>query len=155
MGADYAATHAGLGRLAKIFDYRGRLPSTCINGKSTRRSSVVTRRTRRTTSPGRGHGRAPGDLPRRPSLDRRGQGYEVLLPYLVDWDSDLILRHSVAYLQVAEEGFHVPSGVLHAPGSALTIELQEDSDVFAMLQALNDGMRSRRSCSGRMFARGS
>jgi hypothetical protein len=29
--------------------------------------------------------------------------------------------------------------VLHAPGTALTIELQEDSDVFAMLQALNAG----------------
>ena len=37
------------------------------------------------------------------------------------------------------EGFHLPSGVLHAPGTALTIELQEDSDVFAMLQALNAG----------------
>ena len=65
--------------------------------------------------------------------------HERLLPYLVDWDSDLILQHSVAYLQVAEQGFHIPSGVLHAPGSALTIELQEDSDVFAMLQALNAG----------------
>ena len=28
---------------------------------------------------------------------------------------------------------------MHAPGTALTIELQEDSDVFAMLQALNAG----------------
>ena len=65
--------------------------------------------------------------------------YDILLPYLVDWDSDLILRHSVAYLQVVDEGFHVPSGVLHAPGSALTIELQEDSDVFAMLQAVVGG----------------
>src|SRR6185312_1928595 len=45
----------------------------------------------------------------------------------------------VAFLQVSEQGFHVPAGVLHAPGSALTIELQEDSDVFAMLQALNAG----------------
>jgi hypothetical protein len=62
--------------------------------------------------------------------------YNVLLPYLQDWNSDLILRHSVGYLQAAEEGFHVPSGVFHAHGSALTIELQEDSDVFAMLQAV-------------------
>ena len=65
--------------------------------------------------------------------------HEVLLPFLERWDSDLILQHSVAYAQVADEGFHIPSGVLHAPGSALTIELQEDSDVFAMLQALNAG----------------
>ena len=34
----------------------------------------------------------------------------------------------------------MPSGVLHAPGTALTIELQEDSDVLAMLQALNAGV---------------
>jgi hypothetical protein len=33
----------------------------------------------------------------------------------------------------------VPSGVLHAPGTALTLELQEDSDVLAMFQALNAG----------------
>ena len=61
--------------------------------------------------------------------------YELLLAYLEDWNSDLILRHARAYQQVAGEGFHIPAGVLHAPGSALTIELQEDSDVFAMLQA--------------------
>ena len=33
----------------------------------------------------------------------------------------------------------IPSGVLHAPGTALTLELQEDSDVLAMFQALNAG----------------
>jgi hypothetical protein len=55
------------------------------------------------------------------------------------WDSDEILKHAHAEQLVAEEGFHIPSGVLHAPGTALTIELQEDSDVFAMLQALNAG----------------
>jgi hypothetical protein len=67
------------------------------------------------------------------------RAHDTLLPYLVDWDSDLILRHARAELQVASEGFHVPSGVLHAPGTALTLELQEDSDVLAMFQALNAG----------------
>src|SRR3712207_453374 len=67
------------------------------------------------------------------------EAHDTLLPYLVDWDSDLILRHARAELQVAGEGFHVPSGVLHAPGTALTLELQEDSDVLAMFQALNAG----------------
>jgi hypothetical protein len=67
------------------------------------------------------------------------RAYDTLLPYLEDWDSDLILRHARAELQVAGEGFHVPSGVLHAPGTALTLELQEDSDVLAMFQALNAG----------------
>jgi len=51
----------------------------------------------------------------------------------------MILQHSRAYLNVPGEGFFLPSGVLHAPGTAVTIELQEDSDVFAMLQALNAG----------------
>ena len=57
----------------------------------------------------------------------------------MEWKDDLILRHARAYLHVRGEGFHLPSGGLHAPGTALTIELQEDSDVFAMLQALNAG----------------
>jgi hypothetical protein len=65
--------------------------------------------------------------------------HEILLPYLEDWDSDLILRHSFAYLNVRGEGFFLPSGIPHAPGTALTLELQEDSDVFAMMQALNAG----------------
>jgi hypothetical protein len=65
--------------------------------------------------------------------------YDILLPYLVEWKDDMILQHSRAYLNVPGEGFFLPSGVLHAPGTALTIELQEDSDVFAMLQALNAG----------------
>ncbi len=65
------------------------------------------------------------------------RAYETLLPYLVDWDSDLILRHARAETLVAGEGFHVPSDVLHAPGTALTLELQEDSDALSMFQALN------------------
>ena len=64
---------------------------------------------------------------------------DVLLPYLVEWNSDRILKHARAYLQVADEGFHLPAGHLHAPGTALTIELQEDSDVFAFLQAFVGG----------------
>jgi len=54
---------------------------------------------------------------------------------LIEWKDDKILRHAFAYKQIAEDDFHIPSGVLHAPGSALTIELQEDSDVFVAMQA--------------------
>jgi hypothetical protein len=53
----------------------------------------------------------------------------------VEWKDDKILKHSFGYTQNPDDGFHVPSGTLHAPGTALTIELQEDSDVFAMMQA--------------------
>lgn len=141
MGAEYAATHAGLGRLAKIFDYRGRLPLHLHHRQQ--HASLVGCRSKDEAyyfPPGVDLGPHPETfLGVHPSIVEDGN-QEVLLPYLEDWDSDLILRHSVAYLQVPEEGFHVPSGVLHAPGSALTIELQEDSDVLSMLQAVVGGI---------------
>lgn len=65
--------------------------------------------------------------------------YDILLPYLLDWNSDLILRHSRAYIQARDDGFHLPAGIPHAPGTALTIEIQEESDVSAVLQALYRG----------------
>jgi hypothetical protein len=140
MGEAYAATHTGLGRLAKVFDYRGRLPLHLHQRQE--HAALVGRRSKDEAyyfPPGVDMGPHPETfLGLHPSVAEE-QNHELLLPYLEDWDSDLILRHSVAYMQVPEEGFHVPSGVLHGPGTALTIELQEDSDVFAMLQALNDG----------------
>ncbi|HEU4354839.1 MAG TPA: hypothetical protein VFT27_04550 [Actinomycetota bacterium] len=140
MGAEYAATHASLSRLAKIFDYRGRLPLHLHQRQE--HAALVGRHSKDEAyyfPPGVDLGPHPETfLGVHPSLAEDGD-HEVLLPYLEDWDSDLILRHSIAYVQVPEEGFHVPSGVLHGPGTALTIELQEDSDVFAMLQALNHG----------------
>jgi hypothetical protein len=141
MGAEYAASHpAGLGRLAKLFDYGARLPYhvhppqeyAALVGASPKDESY--------------HFLTGVDLGAHPETFfgvhpwiAEQQRHETLLPYLVDWDSDLILRHARAELQVAGEGFHVPSGVLHAPGTALTLELQEDSDVLAMFQALNAG----------------
>jgi mannose-6-phosphate isomerase class I len=63
----------------------------------------------------------------------------IILPYLVDWNSDLILKHSRAYSQARDDGFHLPSGIPHAPGSALTIEIQQNSDVYGNLQAMYMG----------------
>ena len=140
MGEEYAATHAGLGRLAKIFDYSTRLPLHLHQRKE--HAALVGRHSKDEAyyfPRGVDMGPHPETfLGVHPWIAEEGR-HEVLLPYLEAWDSDLILQHSRGYTQVAEEGFHVPSGVLHAPGSALTIELQEDSDVFAMLQALNAG----------------
>jgi hypothetical protein len=140
MGTEYASAHAGLSRLAKIFDYRGRLPLHLHQRQE--HAALVGRHSKDEAyyfPPGVDLGPHPETfLGVHPSIVE-DKDYEVLLPYLEDWDSDLILRHSIAYVQVPEEGFHVPSGVLHGPGTALTIELQEDSDVFAMLQALNHG----------------
>ena len=140
MGSEYAVAHEGLGRLAKIFDYGARLPLHLHQRQQ--HASLVGRRSKDEAyyfPAGIDMGSHPETfLGVHPSVAEE-RNHELLLPYLERWDSDLILQHSVAYLQLAEHGFHVPSGVLHAPGTALTIELQEDSDVFAMLQALNAG----------------
>jgi hypothetical protein len=141
MGEAYAATHQGLGRLAKIFDYSTRLPLH-LHQRS-QHAALVGRRPKDEAyyfPPGVDMGPHPESfLGVHPSVAEE-RNHALLLPYLEDWNSDLILQHSVAFAQVPEQGFHIPAGIVHAPGSALTIELQEDSDVFAMLQALNAGM---------------
>ncbi len=141
MGAAYAAAHpAGLGRLAKVLDYGARIP---YHVHPPQRWAALVGRNAKDEAYYFPAGVDMGARPEtffgvHPSVARAG-GQDVLLPYLVDWNSDLILRHARAELQAPDEGFHVRSGVLHAPGTALTIELQEDSDVFAMFQALNAG----------------
>jgi hypothetical protein len=140
MGAEYAASHDGLGRLPKIFDYGARLPYHIH--PTQRHASLVGRKAKDEAyyfPAGVDMGAHPETFLGVHPWIVREQAQEVLLPYLVDWDSDLILRHAPAQLQVVDEGFHVRSGVLHAPGTALTVELQEDSDVLAMFQALNAG----------------
>ena len=140
MGAEYAATHSGLGRLAKVFDYNGRLPLHLHQREE--HAALVGRHSKDEAyyfPEGIDIGPHPETFFGVHPWISDTRTYDVLLPYLEAWDSDGILRHSRAYQQVAGEGFHVPSGVLHAPGTAVTIELQEDSDVFAMLQALNAG----------------
>lgn len=141
LGATYAATHpTGLGRLAKLFDYGYRLPYHVHPPQEFASLVGCNAKDESYHFPG---GVDMGAHPEtffgvHPWIAEQ-RAHDTLLPYLVDWDSDLILRHARAELQVAGEGFHVPSGVLHAPGTALTLELQEDSDVLAMFQALNAG----------------
>jgi hypothetical protein len=140
MGAEYATTHTGLDRLAKIFDYSARLPFHVHHRQQ--HASLVGRHCKDEAywfPPGIDMGPHPESfLGLHPSVAEEGN-HDLLIPYLEEWNSDRILQLAPAYLLVADEGFHIPSGVLHAPGTALTIELQEDSDVFAMLQALNAG----------------
>jgi hypothetical protein len=137
MGAEYAQSHAGLGRLAKIFDYADRLPYHLHQQKKD--ASLLGR------NPKEEAYYFPAGVDLGPHAETyfgvhpwisEQKKYDVLLPFLKDWKDDLILQHSRAYKQVPGEGFHLPAGVPHAPGTAVTIELQEDSDVSAMLQAL-------------------
>ncbi len=136
LGVEYARRHDGLGRLAKIFDYADRLPfhihqmeqHARLVGCNSKEEAYY----------------FPEDVDMGPAPETyfgvhpyitREKKYDVLLPHLSEWKDDAILQHSRAFKQLPGDGFHVPAGTLHAPGSALTIELQEDSDVFAMLQA--------------------
>lgn len=140
MGKEYSKTHSGLGRLAKIYDFASRIQyhihqmqkDACLVGKNSKDEAYY-------FPEGVDTGVHPETFFGVHPYIVEQKKYDILLPYLEEWKDDLILQHSRAYLNVPGEGFFLPSGILHAPGSALTIELQEDSDVFAMLQALTAG----------------
>ena len=141
MGEQYAANHKGLGRLAKIYDFAERIPHHLHQMKKDAAKVGANPKEEAYYFP------AGVDLGAHPEtffgihrwIVEDDKQEQVILPLLVDWNSDAILRHASAELLVPGEGFHIPSGILHAPGTAVTIELQEDSDVFAMLQALVAG----------------
>lgn len=143
MGAAYAATHRGLGRLAKLYDYETRIffhyhqvqkDAQKLGHNSKEEAYYYPEHV--------DMGRHPETFfGVHPYLVEQGKQFDTLLPYLQKWDSDLILMHSRAYLNVPGEGFHLPAGLLHAPGTALTIELQEPSDVMGVLQAIVDGRK--------------
>ena len=137
MGSEYCARHKDLGRLAKLFDYGTRL---FLHLHQMKRDTDKIGKTPKEEAYYFPSGVEQGNHPEtffgvHPSIVAEGKQKEILLPYLVDWNSDLILRHSRAYLDVPGDGFHLPAGILHAPGSVLTIELQEPSDVAAVFQA--------------------
>jgi hypothetical protein len=143
MGEEYARTHKGLGRLAKIYDFDRRIffhyHQTAADARKVGRNS-------KEEAYFYPEGVSMGIHPEtffgvHPYIVREKRQVELLLPFLERWDSDLILMHSRAYLNVPGEGFHLPAGLLHAPGTALTIELQEPSDVMGVLQAVVDGKK--------------
>jgi hypothetical protein len=145
MGRSYAATHHGLGRLAKIYDFNSRIPFHIHPPRE------LAQRVGRNSKDEACY--FPPGLPLGPHPEsflglHPGLTVDEASAQLVDewkrWDSDRVLALSQAYLNVAEDGFFVPSGILHAPGTALTIELQEDSDTLAMLQGVNDGQPVRK-----------
>lgn len=140
MGTNYAATHEGLGRLAKIFDFGARIPYHIH--PPAEQAALVGRHSKDEAyyfPPGVEMGAHPETFFGVHPYIAQGPREEALLPYLERWNDDAILQHAFAYKQMPEEGFYIDSGILHAPGTALTIELQEDSDTLAMLQALNAG----------------
>lgn len=136
MGKEYLSKHKGLNRLAKIFDYAYRLPYHIHQMQEHAKLVGCNSKEEAYYFPeGVDMGKSPETFFGVHPYITDQKKYDLLLPYLVDWKDDLILQFARAYKQIPGDGFHVPSGTLHAPGTALTIELQEDSDVFAMMQA--------------------
>jgi hypothetical protein len=140
MGAAYAADHDGLGRLAKIYDFAARIPMHIH--PPAEQAALVGRNSKDESS------WYPPDVPMgphpesffglHPEIAETRDG-EPILRHLRAWRDDAILENSPAYQQRPGEGYFVTSGVLHAPGTALTVELQEDADTMAFFQAWNAG----------------
>ncbi len=145
MGEDYSKKHKGLGRLPKIFDYQERLPYHIHQMQEHAKLVGCNSKEEAYYFP---EGVEPGKHPEtffgvHPFIVEQKK-QELLLPPMIEWKDDSILQFARAFLQLPGDGFHVPAGTLHAPGTALTIELQEDSDVFAMMQA---------NCGGKIISK--
>lgn len=141
LGTEYAQRHGRLGRLLKIYDFKTRIfyhmhqrsehaKKVGMNSKEEAYHFLDV---------------DPGPHPEtffgvHPYIVDQGLQYDIFLPYLKNWKGDSILKHSRAYANIPGEGFHLPAGLLHAPGTALTLELQESSDVMAVMQAELEGL---------------
>ena len=140
MGAEYSKKHTGLGRLAKFFDMSDRI---AFHYHQQEKDAVKVGRNSKEEAyyfpPDVDMGSHPETFFGFHSSFSETKNREKVLPHLIDWKDDRILQHSRAYPLFPDDGFHVPAGIPHAPGTALTLELQEDSDVFAILQAYSAG----------------
>ena len=151
LGADYARNHDSLGRLAKLYDFGSRI---FFHYHQVRRDAEKVGRNSKEEAYYFPTGVDLGPHPEtffgvHPYIVEQGRQYELLLPLLEKWDDDLILMHSRAYANIPGDGFHLPAGLLHAPGTALTLELQEPSDVMGVLQARVEGRHMPNSFSPR------
>ncbi len=106
MGKEYAASHSGLKRLAKIFDYNDRLPYHIHQMQH--HASLVGRNSKDEAyyfPEGVNQGKHPETFfGVHPHVAESGN-HNVLLPHLVDWKDDKILKHSFGYTQYADDGF--------------------------------------------------
>jgi len=71
---------------------------------------------------------------------RKGVGIEEL-KRAIKKGRDYLLELSPYFYQRYGEGFFVPAGVPHRPGTALTIEVQQPSDVYTLLETKSNGKK--------------
>ena len=140
MGKEYAAKHHGLKRLPKIFDMSDRIAFHFHHQeKDANKLGRNSKEEAYYFPAGIDMGKHPETFFGFHPFVAEEENQALILQHLIDWKDDQILKYSRAYLLFPDEGFHVPAGIPHAPGTALTLELQEDSDVFAILQAYSAG----------------
>lgn len=136
MGAEYAKTHDGLGRLAKIFDFGERVPYHIHPpAKEAEKVGLNSKDEAYYFLPGANLGPHPESFFGVHSSLSEEEARQGVVEHLKKWEGASIIALSKGYHLFSEGGYFVPSGVLHSPGTALTLELQEDSDAMAFLQA--------------------
>lgn len=136
MGSTYADDHAGMGRLAKVFDYGERVPFHIHPPtEQARKVGLNSKDEAYYFLPVGNLGAHPESFFGLHSSLTRDEAAAELVTHLQRWNDDKVLSMSKGYTLYEEGGYFVPSGMLHAPGTALTLELQEDSDAMAFLQA--------------------
>ena len=144
LGKEYAENHDSLGRLIKIFDFGTRLFFHIHQ-----REEDVKKLNKNSKDEAYYFLDAPlGNHPEsffgvHQYIVEQKLQYEIFLPLMEQWDAAdaEILKHSRAFLNVPGEGFFLDSGILHAPGTALTMEIQESSDVCAVFQPHVEGYK--------------
>jgi hypothetical protein len=153
LGKDYYKKHQKLDRLLKIYDYKTRLfyhihqmqKDMDLIGKKSKEEAYYYLETDVGAHPETFFGVHP-------SIVKDNLIEKVFIPYLKAWKGNDILKYSYAYVNTPGEGFHIPAGILHAPGTALTLELQESSDVMAVFQAEIEGIPQDRHLLGKDIA---
>jgi hypothetical protein len=140
LGEEYSRTHRGLNVFTDFFDYAAALPFHLHT--QVEKMGQISKRLKDEAY------YFPEDVPTgnfpytflgvHPSL-ALPENRTKLIPYIEKWETDEILKFSKAYNLMPGEGFFVPSGTLHAPGTVLTLEIQEGSDVMAMFQGTAGG----------------
>lgn len=142
LGEAYAGNHDCLGRLIKIYDFGTRL-FFHIHPKAEDMKKIGK------NSKDEAYHFLDAPLGNHPEsffgvhkyiVDQNLQK-EIFLPLLKEWKAgeEEVLKHSRAFLNVPGEGFFLDSGILHAPGTALTMEIQESSDVCTVYQPVVEG----------------
>lgn len=148
LGEEYAKTHDCFGRLIKIYDFNTRLFMHIHQKQEDLNSQGKVSKDEAYYYLDAPMGLHPESFfgVHKYIVDQNLQ-YDIFLPMLQNWDGDdeKMLKYSRAFQNVPGEGFFLDSGVLHAPGSALTMELQEPSDVGAIYQSNVNGYSINKS----------